>query len=167
MLCSCQKDWVAVKIDEDYQALFPGQPTYKETTQSSKFGDYIKRDWQYAASIATDDNPTENPAYTISISQMPLRYDLSSEQTFDEFANQEIALLGGQLVSKKSMTFKGASACELLIDFRGGEYRVKTVLFVNNRKIYNMGVVTEKKNLFNTDINKFINSVRRPQFQTN
>ena len=156
LLPSCKRSWVDVTIDERIQMSFPGQPILTETKEASEFGSYTKKAYFYKPTDILD----ENEGYQFASTELPPKYNLTLQQVFDDFTNQEVILLGGKLISKNNTVFKGVPACETLIDIRNGEFRIKTLLFISQRTVYNIGVITEKSKLFNTDVNKFINSFK-------
>ena len=152
-----EREWVSVSVDEGVSVWFPAQPRQTESTDSSAYGPYPKQEYAYLPPEGDD----ENLVYQLSATTMPVSYTYHATppQTYDSFVGQEVALLGGRLVSQKTITQSGVTGREALIDFRGGAYRVKCRLFIRGRTIYNIGVATKKESLFNVAINKFLDSL--------
>ena len=146
--------WTTYKdVDGRFEILTPMTPTAKTFKVNSEYGMIETK----ALSMFSESDQNQ---YLFAYSDYPLE---KSENITDFFQNRIVGSvdnLHGQLLNEEIIEYKGYPGRKIRILWKNGELVNNVKFYLIKNRLYYLQVTTSKRNDFNNDIYKFLNSFK-------
>ena len=146
--------WTAYKdVDGKFEILTPFTPTAKTYKVNSEYGMIESK----ALIMFSESNKNQ---YMFAYADYPIQQSENLDDFFKSRITGSVDNVHGTLLNEEIIKYKNYPGRKIRVIWKNGEQVNNIILYLINKRLYYLQVTTAKRNDFNDDIYKFLNSFK-------